>query len=171
MSFNTVLIIFYYIINLSVLLGLSVYDYKHLMLNKKLFYVYIPLSMLSIYPNLLLNNMNIQSVLIMSVAGAIISYLLFFAAALITGGKLGGGDVKLIPFVAFSFGPYIASVYIWMGIAMGILLLTAVGYNIISKIRGIPKEKYKKSKINGPYPAIPFMWFGCLITTISILLL
>lgn len=164
------IIAIYFLTNLALLAALSVYDYKHLMLSKPLFYTYIPISLLSIYPNLLLNHMNIANVLILSVLGALISYGAFFLVAMLSKGKLGGGDVKLIPFVAFSFGPYFQTVMLFMAIGLAFIFIAALFYNIYQSSKGVRKEEYKKHKINGPYPAIPFMCFGCTVTFILLIL-
>ena len=159
-------VIGYLIVNLALLLGLSIYDYKNIMLSKKLFYSYIPVSVLSIVPNLLLNKFNIGYVLLTSVVSALVLYGMFFLIALLTKNKLGGGDVKLIPFIGFSFGPYIQSVLIFMAISMVILLVVALIHNLICSCKKIPKEEYMKKRINGPYPAIPFMFIGCIVTSV-----
>lgn len=161
-----IIVVSYLVVNLALLGALSVYDYKNLMLNKKMFYAYIPIAVLSIVPNLLLNKLNIGYVLSMSVMSAVLLYGTFFFIALVTKNKLGGGDVKLIPFVGFAFGPYIEEVLMFMAASMAALLLVAGTYDMICSIKKVPKEEYMKKKINGPYPAIPFMFIGCFVTSI-----
>lgn len=160
------IVIVYLIVNLTLLGALSIYDYKHLKLNKKLFYAYIPISLLSVVPNLLLNQLNLGYVLITSMLSALILYAMFFFVALISKNKLGGGDVKLIPFVGFSFGFNIQKVLIFMAASMLVLLVSALIHNAICKHKNIPKEEYMKKRINGPYPAIPFMFIGCVVTSV-----
>ena len=165
MNFKIITIILYFIVNLTLVGCLAVYDIKHYLLHKPLFYAYIPISLLSIVPNVLVYNLNIPYVLITSLLSALLLYVSFFIIGLLTNNKLGGGDVKLIPFVAFSFGPYMSFVLLYMALALAVLLIVIGIYWIVCKIRKIPKEEYKKSKVFGPYPAIPFLFIGCLFAT------
>lgn len=163
---HKILIILYYAANLAILAGLSIYDYKHLKLQKTLYYVYMPISLLSVYVNLVLNNFDIKYVLTTGLVAAGVVYAVFFAIALLTHNQLGGGDVKLIPFIGFAFGPYIQTVLLVMSAALLLLVIAAGIYNLSAKARGVPKEEYKKAKINGPHPAIPYMFVGCLVTAV-----
>lgn len=164
-----ILIVLYHVISLGILLGLSIYDYKHLKINKPLFYAYIPISILSIYPNLVFTNYNIQHVLMTSTMSAAILFAVFFAIALFSGNKLGGGDVKLIPFIGFAYGLCPVTVLLVMAGALLILVLTAKIYSIIVKKKGVSEEEIKKKRINGPHPAIPYMFVGCLVGSIGML--
>lgn len=166
---HTVLIILYYILNLLILLGLSIYDYKHLKINKPLFYAYIPISLLSLYPNLVLTNYNIRYVLIMCVASALILFVAFFAVAFLTNNKLGGGDVKLIPFVGFAFGLIPVTMLLAMVASLLILVSVTAIYNTVAKKKGISEEDRKKARINGPHPAIPYMFIGCVAASLQII--
>ena len=164
-----ILIISYHVISLGILLGLSIYDYKHLKINKPLFYAYIPISILSIYPNLVFTNFNIQYVLMTSIVSAAILFAAFFAIALFSGNKLGGGDVKLIPFIGFAYGLCPVTVLLVMAGALLILVLTAKSYSFIAKKQGLSEEEIKKKRINGPHPAIPYMFLGCLVGSVCML--
>ena len=85
--------------------------------------------------------------------GSISIFSLMFLVLLLSGGKMGGGDVKLYSVVG-------------MGIGLSNSILSLSYASMTSLIVMLPLIITKKANLKTKIPLVPFMWLGVLLTYI-----
>lgn len=140
---------FFYCVTSSILLVITMIDYKHMIIPNELviFYLAVTVVYILVFHNHLLNNL----------LGGIIGFLLFLLIAILTN-AMGGGDIKLIGAIGLMFGIKGIIFIIFFSFILGAL---------ISLILLITKIKSRKDMIPfGPFISIStllYILFGTQI--------
>lgn len=141
----------YHVLFLLILSAFAVYDVKHKRVPNVALACFLPFVLLSL-PIGMANSFQLFPFWLLPVMGALAGGGTLLAAAMATGGGVGGGDIKLAAMLGFVYGPY--------GILFALLFAAP-----LTLLFGIWEQRRTGNR-RFSLPFVPFLAMGCCAAAI-----
>ncbi len=142
----------YYLLLILFLVTFAVYDMQHKRVPDLALAYFLPFALLSLPVNLMAEGESSLPPWLMPALGILFGGGTLLFEAIVTNGRIGGGDIKLTAMLGIVYGPY--------------NILLALFFAALLAILFDPLEKRRTGNRVFSSPFVPFLAIGCCVVTI-----